>query len=49
MSLKEKLMGAWNTVKKAVENSNNVKTTTYPNDTSTYQDYRTSAKPEEKK
>lgn len=40
-------MGAWNTVKEAVKDSNNVKTTTYPNDTSTYQDY--TVKPQEKK
>jgi len=39
-------MSAWNTVKEAIKDSNNVKTTTYPNDTSTYQDY---TKTQEKK
>lgn len=46
MSIKEKLMSAWNTVKEAVKDSNNVKTTTYPNDNSTYQDFTL---PKEKK
>lgn len=40
-------MGAWNTVKEAIKDSQNVKTTTYPNGNSTYQDY--TIKPEGKK
>jgi Na+/H+-translocating membrane pyrophosphatase len=40
-------MGAWDTAKKAIENSNNVNSKTYPNDTETYQDY--TVKPGDKK
>lgn len=40
MSIKEKIMGWVQTAKKALEESNNVKGGTYPDNKDTYQDYR---------
>lgn len=40
MTIKEKLMSAWETAKKMVEESNNVKGSTYPDNKDSYQDYR---------
>lgn len=42
-------MGWLKTAAQAVENSNNVKSQTYPNNTETYQGYRTPEKKDEKK
>lgn len=40
MSLKEKIVGWIATAKKALEESNNVKGSTYPDNKDSYQDYR---------
>jgi hypothetical protein len=49
VSIKEKVMGWIKTAAQAVENSNNVKSQTYPDNRDTYQDYRTPEKKEDKK
>lgn len=40
MSIKEKIMGWVKTAQKALEESNNVKGGTYPDNKDSYQDYR---------
>lgn len=40
MSIKEKIMGWIDTAKRTLEESNNVKGGTYPDNKDTYQDYR---------